>query len=59
MLLINARHQSSGRRKDFIDEDEDGLLRGELNALANDIDELPDGEICWYQILLLINSGDI
>lgn len=45
MLLVDAAHQRSGGWQDLIDEDEDGLLRGELDAFADYVDELADGQI--------------
>ena len=46
MFLVNTTHQGSGRRQDFIDEDEDCLLRRQLDPLADYVDELAYGEIC-------------
>lgn len=59
VLLIDAAHQSSGRRQDILNEDEDGLLWGELDALADNIDELTHGQVRRHQILLLIDGGDV
>ncbi len=59
VLLVDAAHQGSGWRQNLIDEDEDGLLRGELDPLPDDVDELADGEICWYEVLLLVDGSDI
>lgn len=59
MLLVDAAHQRSSGWKDFIDKDEDGLLRRELYALADDIDELADGEIGWHEVLLLVDGRDV
>ncbi len=59
VLLIDAAHEGGGWRQDLVDEDEDGLLRGQLNALPDDVDELADGEIGWYQVLLLVDGRDI
>src|SRR5271167_2800655 len=59
VLLINAAHQSCGRRQDLINENEDGLLGRKLDALADNIDELADGEVGGDKILLLVNSGDV
>ena len=42
VLLVDRAHQSRGWRKGFIHEDEDGLLRCELDALANHVNELTD-----------------
>lgn len=59
MLLVDAAHEGSSWRQDLIDEDEDGLLRGELDALADDVDELADGEVGWYEVLLLVDGRNI
>ena len=59
VLLVNAGHQCSGWWQELVDEDEDGLLWGELDALADDVDELADGEVGWNEILLLVDSGDL
>lgn len=45
VLLVDAAHKSSSGRQNFIDENEDGLLGGELDALADDVDKLTDGQI--------------
>lgn len=55
MLLIRAAVGG----EDLIDEDEDSLLWRQLDALANNIYELADGEICRNQILLLVDGGDV
>jgi hypothetical protein len=59
VLLIDRGHQRGGRRQDLIDEDEDGLLRRELDALADHVDELADGEVGGDQVLLLVDSRDV
>lgn len=59
VLLVDGAHQRSSWGKDLVDEDEDGLLRAELDALANHVDELAHGEICWNEILLLVDSSDV
>lgn len=59
MLFVYAAHQGSSRRQDLINEDEDGFLGGELDALADDVDELANGEVGGHQILLLVDGGDI
>ena len=59
MLFIYRAHQSRCGRKDLIDEDEDGLLRGELDPLADHVDELAYGEIGRNEVLLLIDSCDV
>lgn len=59
MLLVDAAHQGSRGWQDLIDEDENGLLRGELDTLPDDVDELTDGQVRGHQILLLIDGGDV
>lgn len=59
MLLVDAAHQRSCWRQNLVDEDKDGLLGGQLDALSDDVDELADGEICGYEILLLVDGSDI
>jgi len=59
MLLVDTAHERSSRRQDLIDEDEDGLLWRKLDALADDIDELADCEICGDQVLLLVDGCDV
>lgn len=59
VFLINTAHQRSRRREDLIDEDEDSLLRGKLDALADDVDKLADGEVGGDEILLLVDGGDV
>lgn len=43
----------------MINKDKDGLFRVELDPLSNDIDELSNCEIGWYEVLFLVNGGDI
>ena len=45
MLFVDRAHQRRSRRKDLVDEDEDGLLRRELDSLPDDVDELANSEI--------------
>jgi len=59
VLFVDAAHEGGSGRQDFIDEDEDGLLRAELDALANDIDELADCQVCRDEVLLLVDGGDV
>jgi hypothetical protein len=59
VLLVDAAHESCCRWQDFINEDEDGLFRAELDSLSDNVDKLADGEICRYQVLLLVDSSDI
>ena len=47
MLLVDRAHQRCGWWQNLVDEDENSLLWGELDALADDIDELSHREVCW------------
>lgn len=59
VLLVDTRHQCGGWGKDLIDEDEDRFLGGQLDALADHVYELADGEICGDEVLLLVDGCDI
>ena len=59
MLLVDGAHQRGGRGQDLVDEDEDGLLRAELDALADDVDKLADGKVGGHKVLLLVDRRDV
>lgn len=59
MLFVDAAHEGGSWRQDLVDEDEDGLLRRKLNALADHVDELSNGEVAGDQVLLLVDGGDV
>lgn len=59
MLFVDGAHERSGRRQHLIDEDEDGFLRGELDALADDIDELADSEVGRHQVFFLVDGRNV
>jgi hypothetical protein len=59
VLLVDAAHERSGGREDLVDEDEDGFLGAELDSLANNIDELANGQISRNQIFLLVDGCDV
>jgi hypothetical protein len=59
MLLINRAHERSSRRQNLIDEDEDRLLGGQLDALADNVDELAHGQVGWHKVLLLVDGRDV
>lgn len=59
VLFVDAAHKRSGRWQDFIDENEDGLLRGQLYALANYVDELTNGKVGGNEVLLLVDGSNI
>lgn len=59
VLLVYRAHQSSRRRQDLIDKDEDGLLGRQLDALPYNVDELANREIGGDEVLLLVDGRDI
>lgn len=59
MLLVYRAHQSGSRGEDLIDEDEDGLLGRQLDALADHVDELADSEVGRDEVLLLVDGCDV
>lgn len=59
MLLVDTAHKRSSGWQDLVDEDKDGFLGAELDSLADYIDELADCQICWDEILLLVDSSDV
>lgn len=59
MLGIDAAHEGCCGWQNLVHEDEDRLLWRKLDALANDIDELADCEICWDKVLLLVDGRDV
>lgn len=59
VLFVDTAHKCSRWGQDLIDEDEDSLLWRKLDALADHIDELTDGEIGGDEVLLLVDGGDV
>lgn len=59
MLFVDGAHESGSWRQHLVDEDENGLLGRELDSLADDVDELAYGEICWDEVLLLVDGRDV
>lgn len=59
MLFVDGGHQRGCWWEDLVDEDEDGLVGGQLDALADDVDELADCQVCWYEVLLLVDGSDV
>ena len=59
VLLVNGRHQRGGRWEHLVDEDEDGFLGRELDALADYVDELAYSEVGGDQVLLLVDGRDV
>ena len=59
MLFVYRAHERSCGRQDLIDEDEDGLLGRQLDALADNVDELADSKVGRNQVFLLIDGRDV
>jgi hypothetical protein len=59
VLFVDAAHESSGGRKDFIHKNEDGLLGSELDALSDNIAELTNRQVRRHKILLLVYRADV
>lgn len=59
MLFVDRAHQSGGRWQDLVNEDKDGLLWRQLDALADNVHELANGEVGWHQVLFLIDGRNI
>lgn len=45
MLLVDGAHEGGDGWQDVINEDEEGLFGRELDAFANNVYELTDGEV--------------
>jgi hypothetical protein len=59
MLLVDGAHERSSWWQDLIDEDEDCLFGAQLDALADNVDELTDGEVGGDKVLLLVDGRNI
>merc|ERR1719359_168351 len=59
VLLVDGGHQRSCGGQNVVHKDEDGLLRTELDTLADNVDKLPDSEICGHEVLLLVDVRDV
>ena len=59
MVVVDGGHERSGRGKDVVYEDENSLLRRQLDALPHDVHKLAYGQVLRDQVLLLVNVGDI
>lgn len=59
MLLVDGAHQRRCGWQDLIDEDEDGLLGRELDALPDHIDELANRQVCGDQVLFLVDGRNV
>lgn len=43
MFLVDGAHERGGGRQDLVHEDENGFLGRQLDALADNVDELSHG----------------
>ena len=59
MLLIDGAHKCGSGRQHFVNEDEDGFLRGKLDAFADNVHELSYSEVGRHQVLLLVDGCDV
>lgn len=59
VLLVDGGHQRGRWWENLVDKDKDGLVRGQLDALADDVDELADCQVCWDEILLLVDGSNV
>ena len=59
VLFIDAAHKGGSGRQDLIDENEDGLFRAKLYPLANNINELANGEVSRDEVFLLVDGSDV
>jgi len=59
MLLIDGRHQGRCGGKNLVDKDEDGLLGGELDALADHVNKLADSQVRGDEVLFLVDLGNV
>ena len=59
VLLVDAAHQRGGGRQDLINKDEDGLLGGQLDALADNVHELANREVGRHEVFLLVDRRDV
>ena len=59
MFLVDAAHEGGCGRQNFVDEDKDGLFGSKLDALADDVAELADGQVGRHEIFLLVYGRDV
>ncbi len=59
VFVVDTAHEGGGRRQDLVDKDEDGLLWAKLDSLANNVDELANGQIGRDEVLLLVDCRDV
>jgi len=59
MLLVDGRHQGCCGWENLVDKDEDSLLGGELDALADHVDKLADSQVRRDEVLFLVDLGNV
>lgn len=59
MFLVDTAHECCRRWEHLVDEDEDCFFGRQLDAFADDVDELADSEVGRDEVLLLVNGGDV
>lgn len=59
VLLVDCGHEGGCGRQHIIDENEDGLLWRQLDALADDVHELAYCQVGGHEVLLLVDFGDV
>ncbi|KAH0373739.1 hypothetical protein KCU65_g219, partial [Aureobasidium melanogenum] len=57
VLFVDAAHEGGSWGKNLVDEDEDGLLGRKLNALADHVDELSNGEVAGDQMTCVATTS--
>ena len=56
--LIESAHRGAGRRNDVVDEEEEGVFRPQVDALADEEVELAHRQVGRHQVLLLVKVTD-
>ena len=59
VLLVDGTHQGRRGREDLVDKDKDCLFRRELDAFADHVDKLPNGQIGGDEVFLLVNRRNV
>ena len=56
--LIQRSHGGTRRRNHVVDEEEEGVLGAQLNALSDEKVELANRQVGWNQVLLLVQISN-
>jgi len=59
LLLVDLGHKCGGGGQGVVDEDENGFLWLQFDALADDVDKLADCQIRRHQVFFLVDVRDI